>query len=601
MPRLQFPLAALAGCLAILVATAQAPPFKSVPGPHKIDLSWGVKIPMRDDVKLSATVYRPQGVKDPLPALVTITPYISDSYHGWASYFASHGYAFVCVDSRGRGNSEGDFEPFVNDGRDGHDVVEWLARQGWCNGKVGMWGGSYSGFNQWATLKEFPPHLVTIVPTAAAYPGVDFPAPGGILRSYWIQWLTLVGGKALNRKLFEDHAFWISKFRDLYVRDAPFRELDVLAGNPSRLFQTWLRHRTPDAYWEATVPRAEDYARFDVPILTITGHYDDDQAGALEYYQRHVRRARDNALSKHFLLLGPWDHQGTRSPALRVGGLSFSPISVVDMNLLHLRWYDWTMKGGPRPPVLKSPILYYVAGLERWKQADSMEAVGARPRRLYLSTPAGRANDVFHSGLLTNCRPGKEPPDRYVFDPLDTRPADLVKDKIENFLTDQRFALNLFGSGLVYHTAPLEEPLEITGKMKLTAWVQMDVPDTDFQASVYEITRDGTSILLGQDVLRARFRASPTQEKLSQPGQINCYVISGFNYISRRLAQGSRLRLVFGAASSIFLEKNYNSGRPLGTETRKDARTARVHLYHDAEHPSCLELPEVPAPGGAKE
>jgi putative CocE/NonD family hydrolase len=575
---------------------AQAPSLpKSIPGPHAIDLSWGVKVPLRDGVRLNATLYKPKSAKGPMPAVLTITPYIADNYHDRAAYFASHGYAFAIVDSRGRGNSEGSFEPFANEGRDGYDVVEWLARQSWCNGKVGMWGGSYGGFNQWAALKEGPPHLATIVPTASGHPGVDFPAPGGILHSYWIQWLTLISGTTLNRKLFDDDAFWLGKYRDLYRTHAPFRELDVLVGNPSPHFRKWLQHRTPDAYWEAMAPKAEQYARFDVPILTITGHYDDDQLGAMEYYLRHARHGRDKGFGKHYLVLGPWDHAGTRTPLPKVGGLTFSPVSVVDMNFLHKHWYDWTLKDGPKPAVLKSPVLYYVAGLERWKHASSLDGIKARPKKLYLSTPTGRADDVFHSGLLATMPPEKQPPDRYAYDPLDTRPGELEKDKIHDFLTDQRFALNLYGAGLAYHSEPLAEPLEITGQMRLTIWVEMDVPDTDFQATVYEIKKDGSSVVLGQDALRARFRESLVQEKLSKPGEINRYEFKGFNYISRQLAAGSRLRLVVGAANSIMLEKNYNSGRPLGSETKKDAETAHVRLHHDAEHPSCLELPEAPA------
>ena len=141
----------------------------------KVDFLWGVKIPMRDGVHLNATVYKPAEMKEPLPVIFTMTPYIADSYHDRAMYFARHGYVFALVDVRGRGNSVGPFDPFANDARDGHDAVEWLASQPWCDGKVAMWGGSYGGFNQWATLKEAPPNLATIVPAAAAHPGIDSP------------------------------------------------------------------------------------------------------------------------------------------------------------------------------------------------------------------------------------------------------------------------------------------------------------------------------------------------------------------------------------------------------------------------------------------
>src|SRR5512147_2625525 len=136
-----------------------------------IDFAWGLKITMRDGIRLNATLYKPKDAQ-PTPVIFTLTPYISDSYHERGYYFARHGYAFALVDCRGRGNSDGEFEPFVNDGRDAYDIVEWLAAQPWCDGAVSMWGGSYAGFDQWMALKEFPPHLKTIVPAASAHAAV---------------------------------------------------------------------------------------------------------------------------------------------------------------------------------------------------------------------------------------------------------------------------------------------------------------------------------------------------------------------------------------------------------------------------------------------
>src|SRR5437588_7138968 len=181
-----------------------------------VDLIWGVKIPMRDGLKLNATVFKPKNQTAPLPLIFTFTPYMSDSYEDRAVYFARNGYVFALVDVRGRGNSEGRFEPFANEGRDGHDVVEWLARQPWCNGKVGMWGGSYAGFDQWSTLKEFPPHLATIVPAAAAHPGVDFPFQFNIFTPYDMQWLSFTSGVTGNENLFGSAPFWDAKAREYY-------------------------------------------------------------------------------------------------------------------------------------------------------------------------------------------------------------------------------------------------------------------------------------------------------------------------------------------------------------------------------------------------
>jgi uncharacterized protein len=565
-----------------------------------VDILWAVKVLLRDGVRLNATVYKPTDRKGSLPAIFTLTPYIADSYHDRAMYFARHDYVFVLVDVRRRGNSEGGFEPFANEARDGHDVVEWLAQQPWCNGKVAMWGGSYAGFDQWATLKEFPPHLATIVPAAAAHPGVDFPAFKNIFSSYVIQWLTYTSGVTPNVKLFGESSFWIQKYRERYLAQRPYRELDRIVGNPSEHFQNWLRHPMPDEYLDAMAPRDADYARMRLPILTITGHYDDDQPGALEYYRRHMQHGTPEGRERHYLIAGPWDHAGTRKPNREVGGLRFGEASLVDLNNLHREWYDWTLKGGKRPGFLKKRVAYYVAGAEEWRYADRLEAIPTTVRKFYPGSADGRPNDVFHSGTLGTDPPKEAGVDQYVYDPLDVRPAELEREEVKHYVLDQRSALNRFGNGLVYHSEPLAQATEITGSVKLTAWIALDVPDTDFQADLYEVGPDGTSLLLTSDMLRARYRESLRRERLVEPGAVCRYEFTGFPFFSRRLAKGSRLRLVFHSPNTIHLEKNYNSGGAVADETGKDARTAHVRLFHDAEHASCLEVPvaeEKPAGG----
>ncbi len=580
----------LLACLAAWGGAALAADEKPEP---QVDLLWSVKIPMRDGVKLDATVYRPHEQKTPLPVIFTLTPYIADSYLERAAYFAKNGYVFVLVDVRGRGNSEGRFEPFANEGHDGYDVVEWLARQPWCDGKVTMWGGSYAGFDQWSTLKEFPPHLKTIVPAAAAHAAVDFPFFHNVFTSYVMQWLTFTSGVTGNTNLFGNSQFWTSKFTDLYLKHLPFKDLDGVVGNTMTVFQKWLEHPTPDAYWNAMAPTPEDYRRISVPILTITGHYDGDQAGAMTYYRRHMQYGTPEAKAEHYLIVGPWDHAGTRTPKKEVGGLTFGDASVLDLNQLHKQWYDWTMKSGPKPEFLKKRVAYYVPGAEVWKYADSLEAISNETRKLYLRSSNGHANSVFQSGELSDNEPREESPDKYVYDPLDTRPAALEQKDNPNNLTDQTGAMNLFGNGLVYHSDAFDADTEITGYLKFVAWIALNVPDTDFAVEVDEIKPDGSSVQLTGDVMRARYRDSLTEEKLAKPGEINRYEFSGFTLFSRRIAKGSRLRLIVSCPNSIQFEKNYNSGGVVASESGKDARIAQVTLYHDSEHPSFLEIPIV--------
>jgi putative CocE/NonD family hydrolase len=559
----------------------------------KIQMMWGVKIPMRDGVKLNATIFMPQEMPEPLPLVFTLTPYISDTYQERATYFSKNGYVYALVDVRGRGNSEGHFEPVVNEPQDGHDLVEWFAKQPWCNGKISMWGGSYAGYDQWATLKEFPPHLSTIVPVASGYPSLDFPFPKNIFGPYFIQWMTYTSGVTPNANLFGEFSYWSQKFYQLYKNHRPLRELDQIVGNLSTHFQTWMDHCKPGPYWDGALPTEEDYARIDVPILTITGHNDGDQNGAMGFYLRHMKYGTEKAKAEHYLVIGPWDHAGTRTPRKEVGGMTFGDASMVDMNRLHKDWYDWTMKAGEKPEFLKKRVAYYVMGTEEWKYADSIDEISSETWRYYLSSDDGRANDVFHSGRLETDAPADSKPDQYVYNPLDTRPGELDLKPSPRPVYDQTHALNLFGNGLVYHTRPFEADTEVSGYIKLSAWIEMDVPDTDFIATLYEILPDGQSIQLTQDLMRARYRDSLREEKLVTPGEINQYVFDWFTFFSRMIGKGSRLRLVFACPNTLHLEKNYNSGGVVNEESGKDASTAHIKLYHDADHPSYLEIPIV--------
>ncbi|MGB7282231.1 MAG: CocE/NonD family hydrolase [Candidatus Acidiferrum sp.] len=505
-------LAALCLCVLPARSLAQESGAAAVVVP---DMRWAVKIPMRDGVALNATVFQPHAQNEPLPVIFTFTPYIGDSYTDRAMYFAEHGYVYALVDVRGRGNSGGAFEPFVNEGRDGYDVVEWLAKQSYCNGKVTMWGGSYAGYDQWTTLKEFPPHLATIVPAAAAHPGVDFPFEYNIFAPYVVQWLTFTSGVTGNEKLFGDGAFWGAKSREYYDEHLAFSAYDRVAGNPSGVFQKWLKHPVPDAYYDAMVPTPEEYQRIQIPILTITGDYDGDQPGAFTYYKRDMKYGTPGAKEKHFLIIGPWDHAGTRTPKREVGGLKFGEASVLDLNRLHTEWYDWTMKDGKKPDFLKKRVAYYVvgAGAENWKYADTLESISNEKRTLYLESN-GKAGSAFESGTLAD-KPGTgASSDKWTYDPLDTRPGDAESEDDAGYIVSQHAVMNTYGNGAIYHSEPFGEATEISGFLKVNVWLSMDVPDTDLEADVYEILPSGDSVFLTGAAMRARYRESLREEKL---------------------------------------------------------------------------------------
>jgi predicted acyl esterase len=204
----------------------------------------------------------------------------------------------------------------------------------------------------------------------------------------------------------------------------------------------------------------------------------------------------------------------------------------------------------------------------------------------------GNAGDVFQSGSLTTDH-AAGPSDHFVYDPLDTRPGDAEPFSDSSNLTSGQGALNLYGRGVVYHSAAADHDMEISGYAKLRVWLAMDVPDTDLLASIYEVRADGSSVLLTQAQMRARYRHSLRKAELVPLNKPELYEFHNFMWFSRRLEKGSRIRLVFECPNSIQLEKNYNSGGDVASESGKDSKTAHITLFHDTSYTSELELPVV--------
>ncbi|MBS0274765.1 MAG: CocE/NonD family hydrolase [Proteobacteria bacterium] len=555
---------------------------------HGVSIRRSVKILLRDGVRLNVTCYLPQ--HQPAPVILTMTPYIADSYHDRGMFFAKAGLAFLIVDVRGRGNSEGDFAPSIQEAKDGFDVVEWIAAQDFCNGKVAMWGGSYSGAAQWAVAKELPPHLATIVPVAASCQGVDFPMRNNIFWPYAAQWLTYVSGCTLQGQTFGDTALWFDIFRDHFLVDEPLSALSrLLDDHAAEVFGLWIAHPERDDFWDSYSPSEMQYAAIRHPVLTITGIFDGDQAGALHYYKHHLEAAAEN----HYLVIGPWDHAGTRTPQERTVGLHFGKASLLDINQLHLDWYKWAMGAGTKPVFLKSPVAYYVLGAEKWRYASTLASVTKQHAPYYLASSVNPI-DIYTSGSLDVAPKGG--PDHYTHDPLNVRAwADAGEGVDATHVTTFEPVSALAGRQLVYHSAPFVEATEISGFFRLSAWIAIDTPDTDFYITVYEIGADGTSILLAYDMMRARYRQSDRVPCLVDTTEPLLYEFKSFNFVSRQVKCGSRLRLVIAPLGRVvafwFPQKNYQGGGVVAAETAADARTVTVSLFHDEKHPSALHVP----------
>jgi len=576
--------------LVLLAVVHHAPVVAQLPlsverGSHPYRIE-NVLIGARDGVWLHARVWMPLDLEAPAPTLLTLTPYTSDTTQRYGRFYASHGFVYVAADVRGRGESEGEWWPLERDGPDGADVIQWITAQPWSDGQVGMLGGSYTGMTQWQTLKEFPEGLITIVPTASVHPGWDFPNPSGIFLSYAARWLAYVEGRALQSNLFGENPYFDEKFVELYESHRPFADLDDLTGLPARVFERWIAHPWYDEHWQRMNPAPEDYARIAVPILTITGHFDGDQPGAMKYYADHMNYGSDTGKAEHYLIIGPWSHAGTRTPQRELGGLTFGENSVVDMEAVHLAWFDWILRGGPKPEFLRDRVAYYVVEANEWKFAPSLEAVAQERRDWYLASD-GVASDVFHSGMLADVPPDEPRFDELIYDPL------VVLD------TASYPAESMVGGGLafvpgpkvVYHSAPLGEALEVSGYASLELFLELDVPDTDLFAALYEVKADGTTIDLGGSALRVRHRNGVDRSELFPVGSTERVRFEAFMWFSRLVAKGSRLRLVVAPLNGPYRDKNYNSGGNTIEETGAVARTATIRIHHGPDRTSQLSLP----------
>jgi putative CocE/NonD family hydrolase len=555
---------------------AAAAPTVTAQASPSVEMRFGVRVPLRGGDTLHATLYLPRQRTRRLPLIVTMTPYTSDTYHARAAWYARHGYLFAVVDVRGRGNSTGRFAPFVHDATDGYDAVEWLARLPECDGQVGMWGGSYGGFAQWATAGQRPPSLRTIVPAAAVHPGFDFPTLRGITFLSSIRWLAETGGRTANNRWGEDDAFWNDAVMELHRQDRSLRSLDTLSGFPSATFQQWLDHPTADAWWAGTVPSATQLAQLDIPVLTITGYYDVDQPGALRFYHAH-RAAAPQA--RHHLLLGPWDHSGTRTPQARFSGVVMGPRSVLPLDSLLLGWYDHVMRGAPLPTALRAPIRYYRTNSDRWSTSATLEQITRAHTDYVLAAPM-----AAQRGRLLPHTPGNPVPAwtaTIAYDPADS--ARFLRDSRTNYY-DYGSAARIDRLGteaLRFETPPLRTALALAGRARLAVTAHGNVGSADLAMDLYVVRPDGSTIWLTGDMQRITF-VGDTARRID---------FESLNIFERTVRRGDRLRLVVTTPHLAIFAPNFSGDGAIDAQRPTTSRSVRLDLRHERLAPALLSLP----------
>jgi putative CocE/NonD family hydrolase len=539
-----------------------------------------VAVRMRDGVQLRADVYRREG-GEPTPGLLLRTPYdrsvalIPSSGIDPEAAVAA-GFAVVCQDVRGQYGSDGEFYTFSSEGPDGHDSVEWVAGQPWCDGNVGMVGRSYPATCQWLAAAERPPHLKAICPVVT---GSD----------YHRGWIYQGGAFQLGFNLF--WAWMMSdrrsaaKAEDLF-RHLPLRTVQLDDPKFSRFYFDWLDHPTDDDYWRSLSINRR-YGEIEVPALNAGGWFDVFLGGTLENFMGMRDGGRtETARAGQRLIVGPWAHGTTYGAFPDHRFPVFGSDQSIDFAAQQVEFFARHLHGTGGE---EAPVRIFVMGDNRWRDEDDWPLARAKPERWHLRS----------GGRLSEEPPSAEDPDAYVYDPRDPAPTIGGPTSLPPRLMkanagplDQR-RVEERSDVLVYTSEPLQRSLEVTGPLTVTLYAATSAPDTDFVAKLTDVSPEGTSMILAEGVLRTRFRDGFDRERLLEPGAVHAYSID-LVATSNVFAAGHRIRVIVTSSSFPRFDRNPNTGHPLGTDRDDDLRTARQTIFHDAERPSHIVLPVVP-------
>jgi uncharacterized protein len=530
-----------------------------------------------DGARVCTLTVRPRNATAKVTALLNFTVYSGDVLPMFeARRTASHGYAGVEGFTRGKACSPDAPVPIEHDGTDAATVIDWIARQPWSDGRVGMYGGSYEGFTQWAAAKHLPKALKAIMPSVTFAPGIDFPMDGNVFMTYAYPWpFYTTNDTKLDDATYGDSARWSRMQREWYVSGRAYRDLAAIDGTPNPIFARWLAHPSYDAYWQRLIPFGKEFARIDIPVLTTTGYYDGGQIGALHYFAQHHRH-RPGA--RHYLLVGPYDHtsgqRGTLSPLGRrseeLRGYRLDTVAHLDIGELRYEWFDHVFRNGPKPALLQDVVNYQVMGANVWKHAPSLQSMAARTMRLYL-TPT-RSGSRYR---LASARPAKKAFIAHTVDPRDRTDVDRYArgELIDQTLDDWnlRSASPRIANAIELVSAPLAAGTEVSGLFSGQLEVIANKKDFDFSVTLFELTSAGEYLQLSNVWQRASYARSRTERSLLTPGRTTLIPFAAGRLTSRRFEPGSRLVAVIGVIKQPGSQINYGTGKEVSDETIADA------------------------------
>jgi uncharacterized protein len=586
--------------LAVGTLSAQPQPGNISPASHEVLEELDRSAPMRDGIELKLDLFRPKE-EGKFPAILQITPYGKSGQAARAKRFAARGYAVVNVDSRGRFNSGGEWDPFTPKHKtDGYDLVEWIARQPWCSGSVGMYGLSYMGWTQWWTATQAPPALKAFVPEVAP-PDQFFNGPyqNGILVGWAVDWAGMMSGRQPHSAGPGAYGGFAVKREETY-RQTPYIDFDKLRGYlPTEWWRKWITQNTSDGeYWQGiSYQTPESYARVKVPSLAISGWFDANFPGTPANYLAMKEYGGTPAARRPRMVIGPWEH--IINSRREAAGVDFGPQALIDWDGYVCRWFDYHLKGIDNGVLDDPPIHLFVMGRNEWRTASDWPIPGTQFTRYFLHG-GGKANSSSGDGTLSLDGPHDEPTDHYTYDPEDPTPsAGFANGHIDGPRDISASAKRQ--DVLVYTTTELTEDLEIVGPITAYLYAATSARDTDWMLRLSDVYPDGRALFLAEGVMRARHRDPNRQgvfnaERLStlEPDQPYDYTINFWRPTANRFARGHRIRLEISSSYYPYYLRNLNTGEDnVGLATKPVV--ARQTVFHDRVGRSHVVLPVIPA------
>jgi hypothetical protein len=540
----------------------------------------GVRAPMRDGVRLAADVYLPAGSGGALdarfPTVLIRMPYGKrEAYcympaHG--KYWARRGFACVIQDVRGRWASEGRFEPFVNEAADGHDTISWVADQPWCDGNVGMTGESYYGYTQWAAAIDSHPALKCV-------------APGDTAADIYGSWV--YNGNAFCLQTMGEWSYGMNGRRDRnpYRFDPwhlPLHEVSAVTGTPSPTYEEWIEHPAREAYWDA-VNVCQSYEHIAIPMMHWGGWYDVFLNGTIGGWQGMKGQAREDAFrDTQSLVIGPTDHELSPDFTGKIGRVELNGHGYTHDRVLRFmtRW----LRGDESAD--EARVRLFVVGRNEWIEGNDWPPVGVT-RQEYFLHGDGTAGEA--GGTLSPAAPDDQLPDSYTYDPADPVTYWLGVNIWEcgRHLGDRR-EVERRADVLTYTSEPLAAPLEAVGPLSVTLYAATTATDTDFTATLVDVSPDGYAHHVQEGIVRARYRGGDAVECPVTPGEVEEYFIDMWA-LGYEFAAGHRLRLEISSSNFDRYDRNPNTGARFGEGN--DLRRADQTVHHSSRYPSRLSLP----------